>query len=64
MTFRVCLLARIRGDPLGAVPPSGENRVDAELDPGGRGKDWVGKGLGTVGARLATVRIRLNVFPR
>ena len=24
--------------------------VDAELDPGGRGKDLVGKGLGTVRA--------------
>ena len=34
-------------------------RVDAELDPGGRGKDWVGKGLGTVRARLDTVRARL-----
>ena len=33
-------------------------RVDAELGPGGRGKDLVGKGLGTVRARLATVRAR------
>ena len=28
-------------------------RVNAELGPGGRGKDLVGKGLGTVRARLA-----------
>ena len=30
-------------------------RVDAELDPGGRGKELVGKGLDTVRARLATM---------
>ena len=39
-------------------------RVKAELDPEGRGKDLVGKGFGTVRARLAgdglgTVRARL-----
>ena len=34
-------------------------RVNAELGPGGRGKDLVGKGLGTVRARLTTVRTRL-----
>ena len=33
-------------------------RVDAELDPGGRGKELVGKGLDTVRARLATERAR------
>ena len=30
-------------------------RVDAELDPGGRGKELVREGLDTVRARLATV---------
>ena len=30
-------------------------RVDAELDPGGSGKELVGKGSGTVRARLAWV---------
>ena len=35
-------------------------RIDAELGPGGRGKDLVGKGLGKVRARLATVRARLD----
>ena len=34
-------------------------RVNAELDPGGKGKNLVGKGLDTVRARLATVRARL-----
>ena len=33
-------------------------RVDAKLDPGGRGKELVGKGLDTVRARLATERAR------
>ena len=37
-------------------------RVDAELDPGGRGKELVGKGLDTVRARLATVRARLVIL--
>ena len=36
--------------------------VDAELDPGGRGKELVGKGLDTVRARLATVRGRLVIL--
>ena len=36
-------------------------RVDAELDPGGRGKELVGKGLDTVRARLDTVRARLLI---
>ena len=36
-------------------------RVDAELDPGGRGKELVGEGLNTLRARLATVRARLDV---
>ena len=31
-------------------------RVDADLDPGGSGKEWVGKGSGTVRARLAWVQ--------
>ena len=31
-------------------------RVDAELGPGGSGKEWVGKGSGTVRARLAWVQ--------
>ena len=35
--------------------------VDAELDPGGRGKELVGEGLNTLRARLATVRARLDV---
>ena len=35
--------------------------VDAELDPGGRGKELVGKGLDTVRARLATVCSRLVI---
>ena len=34
-------------------------RVDAELGPGGSGRDLVGIGLGTVRATLATVRARL-----
>ena len=34
-------------------------RVDAELDPGGRGKELGGKGLDTARARLVTVRSRL-----
>ena len=34
-------------------------RVDAELGPGGSGKDLVGKGLCTVRARRGTVRARL-----
>ena len=38
-------------------------RVDAELDPGGRGKELVGKGLDTVRARLATERARSNEMP-
>ena len=33
-------------------------RVKAELDPEGRGKDLVGKGLGTVRARLACFLIK------
>ena len=33
--------------------------ADAELDPGRRGKELVGKGLDTVHARLATVCSRL-----
>ena len=37
--------------------------VDAELDPGGRGKELVGKGLDTVRAGLATVRARLATVP-
>ena len=36
--------------------------VNAELDPGGRGKELVGKGLDTVRARLATVRARLVIL--
>ena len=36
-------------------------RVDAELDPGGRGKELVGEGLNTLRARLATIRARLDV---
>ena len=36
-------------------------RVDAGLDPGGRGKDLVGKGLDTVCARLATERASLVI---
>ena len=36
-------------------------RVDAELDPGGRGRELVGEGLNTLRARLATVRARLDV---
>ena len=36
-------------------------RVDAELDPGGRGKELVGKGLDTVRGRLATVNARIVV---
>ena len=36
-------------------------RVDAELDPGGRGKELVGKGLDTVRAGLVTVRARLLI---
>ena len=36
-------------------------RVDAELDPGGRGKELVGKGLDTVRARLVTGRARLVI---
>ena len=36
-------------------------RVDAELDPGGRGKELVGEGLNTLRARLATMRARLDV---
>ena len=36
-------------------------RVDAELDPGGRGKELVGEGLNTLRARLATVRARLVI---
>ena len=49
------------------VPPVPSNsacrprRVDAELDPGGRGKELVGKGLDTVSARLATVLARLVI---
>ena len=35
--------------------------VNAELDPGGRGKELVGKGLDTVRARLDTVRARLVI---
>ena len=34
-------------------------RVNAPLDPGGSGKELVGKGSGTVRARLATVHARL-----
>ena len=34
-------------------------RVDAEMGPGGGAKDLVGKGLGTVRARLATAHERL-----
>ena len=33
--------------------------INAVLDHGGRGKDFVGKGFATVRARLATVRVRL-----
>ena len=36
--------------------------VDAELDPGGRGKELIGKGLDTVRARLATIRSRLVIL--
>ena len=36
-------------------------RVDAELDPGGRGKELVREGLNTLRARLATIRARLDV---
>ena len=48
-------------------PPTPSNsawrprRVDAELDPGGRGKELVGKGLDTVRARLVTGRARLVI---
>ena len=34
-------------------------RVDAELGTGGSGKDLIGKILGTIRARLRTVRARL-----
>ena len=34
-------------------------RVNAELDPAGRGKGLVGKGLCTIRARIAKVRARL-----
>ena len=40
------------GIKLGLRPP----RVNAGLDPGGRGKELVGKGSGTVRARLARVQ--------
>ena len=36
-------------------------RVDAELEPGGRGKELVGEGLDTVSARLATECARLVI---
>ena len=36
-------------------------RVDAELDPGGRGKELFAEGLDTLLARLATVSARLDV---
>ena len=36
-------------------------RVDAELDPGGWGKELVEEGLDTVPARRATVRARLVI---
>ena len=35
--------------------------VNAELDPGGRGKELVGKGLDTLRARLVTGRARLVI---
>ena len=39
--------------------------VDAELDPGGRGKELVGKGAGAVRARLARVQFyKRNPFKR
>ena len=37
-------------------------RVDAGVDPGGRGKELVGKGLDTVRARLVTGRARLVIL--
>ena len=40
-------------------------RVDPELDPGGSGKEMVGKGFGTVRARLTWVQFyKRNPFKR
>ena len=36
-------------------------RVNAELDPGGRGKEMLGEGLDTVRARLVTVRATIVI---
>ena len=44
--------------PIHKLPLSARS-ANTELDPGGRVKDLVGKGLRSVRARLATVRARL-----
>ena len=50
-----------RPTPPHQTRPGGLVFVDAELDPGGRGKELVGKGLDTVRARLVTGRARLVI---